>query len=124
MVGYTSEYFEQEHAGSELDMALLKLIFIETFECDLRKFRFGGKNPDIFAQKFNFEAHKGVLPMGGGVLRNPTCQVLISKFRDRKPSFVSFYRNFSPSEVPYLGSEVNFSPWKTESRMVVRHWLA
>src|SRR5690606_25747678 len=52
-----------------------------------RKCGIGGKTPDIFAQHFTFEVQKGVLPMGGGVLQNPPCQVLNAKFRDRKPKF-------------------------------------
>src|SRR5690606_32272990 len=52
-----------------------------------RKCGIGGKNPDIFAQHFTFGVQKAVLPMGGGVLRNPPCQVLNAKFRDRKPKF-------------------------------------
>src|SRR5690606_41399976 len=55
-------------------------IIVPISQLKIRKFRFGGENPDIFAQKFNFEAHKGILPMGGGVLRSPKCEVRISKY--------------------------------------------
>ena len=114
-------------------------IIVPISQLKIRKFRFGGENPDIFAQKFNFEAHKGILPMGGGVLRNPTCQVLISKFRDRKPKFgfaaqiiCLFGRNFtfrSPAlplctgifafGSPILRFGSCLLPWKIESRLVV-----
>src|SRR5690606_27998436 len=61
-----------------------------------QKFGIGWDNPDIIARKFIVEARRGVLPMRGGVLRNPTCQVLNSKFRDRKPKSGSGAQVFGP----------------------------